>query len=59
MYIYMKWSRFVVQQKLTLYTNYLLFSCSVVSDSLQPYGLQHTWLPCPSPSPGVCSDSRH
>ena len=26
-------------------------------DSLQPHGLQHTRLPCPSPSPGVCSDS--
>ena len=35
----------------------LLFSCSVVSDSLWPHGLQHTRLPCPSLSPGVCSDS--
>jgi len=26
----------------------LLFSCSVVSDSLQPHGLQHARLPCPS-----------
>ena len=34
-----------------------LFSCSVVSSSLQPHGLQHTRLPCPSPSPGVCSNS--
>ena len=25
----------------------LLFSCSVMSDSLQPHGLQHTRLPCP------------
>ena len=33
------------------------FSCSVVSDSLQPHGLQHAWLPCPSPSPRACSDS--
>ena len=33
----------------------LLFSCSVVSDSLQPRGLQHARLPCPSLSPGVCS----
>ena len=24
------------------------FSCSVMSDSLQPHGLQHTRLPCPS-----------
>ena len=36
----------------------LLFSCSVVSNSLWPPGLQHARLPCPSPSPGVCSNSR-
>ena len=35
----------------------LLFSHSVVSDSLQPYGLQHARLLCPSLSPGVCSNS--
>ena len=29
-----------------------------VSDSLQPHGLQHTRLPCPSLSPGVCSSAR-
>ena len=33
------------------------FSCSVVSDSLWSHGLQHTSLPCPSPSPGAYSDS--
>ena len=33
------------------------FSCSVVSDSLRPHGLQHTRLPYPSPTPGVYSDS--
>ena len=33
------------------------FSCSVVSDSLWPHGLQHTRLPCPSPTPGACSNS--
>ena len=33
------------------------FSWSVVSDSLQPHGLQHTMLPCPSPTPGACSNS--
>ena len=31
--------------------------CSVVSDSLQPRGLQHASLPCPSPAPGACSNS--
>ena len=33
----------------------LLFSCSAVSDSLWPHGLQHTRLPCPSPSPVIRS----
>ena len=34
------------------------FSCSVVSDSLRPHELQHAKPPCPSPTPGVHSDSR-
>ena len=34
------------------------FSCSVVSDSLRPHELQRARLPCPSPTPGVHSDSR-
>ena len=33
------------------------FSHSVASDSLRPHGLQHTRLPCPSPSPRVYSNS--
>ena len=33
------------------------FSCSVVSNSLQPHGLQHTRLPCPSPTPRAYSNS--
>ena len=33
------------------------FSLSVVSDSLQPHGLQHIRLPCLSPTPGVYSNS--
>ena len=36
----------------------LSFSYSVMSDSLQPHGLQHTRLPCPSTPPGVCSNSH-
>ena len=35
----------------------LSFSCSVMSNSLWPHGLQHARLPCPSPSTGVCSNS--
>ena len=34
------------------------FSCSVVSDSLRPHELQHARPPCPSPTPGVHSDSH-
>ena len=33
------------------------FSHSVVSDSLWPHGLQHTRLPCPSPTRVACSNS--
>ena len=35
----------------------LLFSHSVMSGSLQPPGLQHTTLPCPSPSPRAFPNS--
>ena len=47
----------------TLETNFALchisvqFSCSVVSDYLQPHGLQHARPPCPSPTPWVNSHS--
>ena len=43
--------------------NSLLFSQSVshsvVSDSLQPHGLQHARLPCPSPTPGLAQTHVH
>ena len=42
-----KWSRSSVQ-----------FSRSVVSDSWWPHESQHARTPCPSPTPGVHSDSR-
>ena len=35
----------------------LQFSHSVMSDSLWTHRLQHASLPCPSPTPGACSDS--
>ena len=45
-------------QPLSTFTHYLVqFSCSVVSDSLRPHELQHARLPCPSPTPGVHSNS--
>ena len=39
------------------YWSYLLFSHSVMSNSLWPHGLQHTRPPCSSSSPGACSNS--
>ena len=33
------------------------FSCSVLSDSLRPHGLQHARPPCLSPTPGACLNS--
>ena len=38
-------------------SNWLLFRCYVVSDSLQPHGLRHARLLCPPLSPGVCANS--
>ena len=35
----------------------LFLSHSVMPDSLWLHGLQHTRFPCPSPSPGACSNS--
>ena len=39
------------------FNNSVQFSPSVVSDSLRPHELQHARPPCPSPTPGVHSDS--
>ena len=35
----------------------MLFSLSIMSNSLQPHGLHHARLPCPSLCPGICSNS--
>ena len=43
--------------RLFLNLKFSQFSCSVVFDSLWPYGLQHSRLPCSSPAPGACSNS--
>ena len=37
--------------------SFLLFSHSVTSESLRPYGLRHARLPCPSPFPRAYSNS--
>ena len=51
------WLLTVKTDKHLLWLWLLLFNHSVVSDSLWPHGLQHARLPCPSPSPGICSNS--
>ena len=33
------------------------FSRSIMSNSFRPHGLQHARLPCPSATPGACSNS--
>ena len=40
-----------------IYFIVIQFSHSVMSNSLQPHGLQHTRLPCPSLTPRTCSNS--
>ena len=47
-----------VSQGKFLWREKLLFSHSVVSDSLRPHGLQHAGPPCPSPTPGVHPNPR-
>ena len=43
---------------LNIISHSVQFSRSVVSNSLRPHESQHARPPCPSPSPGVHSDSR-
>ena len=40
-----------------LQQQFIKFSHPIMSNSLQPHGLQHTRLPCPLPPPGACSNS--
>ena len=47
-----------LEGNITLNSYILLFSRSVISNSLRPHWLQHSRLPCPSPSPRACSNSR-
>ena len=48
--IWCNWDRIVLSPL-------LLLTHTVVSDTLWPHGLQHAKLPCPTPSPGVFSNS--
>ena len=52
-----KWIIHVSIQKKKFKTCSVQFSHSVMSNSLQPHELQHSWLPCPSPTPGVHPNS--
>ena len=54
-YWYIRWHSGSQAQVITVAS--VQFSRSVTSDSLQPHGLQHARPPCPSPTPGVYSNS--
>ena len=54
---FFKWGRFLWTYFKELQNQFSQFSHSVMSDSLRPHGLQHTRLPCPSPTPGDYSNS--
>ena len=51
--------QFIGLQKPGWLSNSVQFSSSVVSDSLQPHGLQHARLPCPSPIPELVQTHVH
>ena len=53
---------FFVSKFLLLRSTQVSFNCccsvAELCPALRPHGLQDARLPCPSPSPGACSDSR-
>ena len=62
--ILLQYGRYISSPHVHIYTSYhpilfssVQFSHSVISDSLWPHGLQHARIPCPSPTPGACSNS--
>ena len=56
-----KYTSFIIMMRFRVYVDLVYISVqlghSVVSNSLRPYGLQHTRLPCPLPTPRACSNS--
>ena len=52
------WCLCVVESVNVLVFSSVQFSCTVVSNSLWPHEPQHTTPPCPSPTPGVHSNSH-
>ena len=57
-YIFKNLGNSVIDHGNTVFIASDQISHSVVSDSLRPHGSQHARPPCPSPTPGVHSDSR-
>ena len=55
---YTEWSKSERKTPIQYQFSSVQFSRSVVSGSLRPNELQHARPPCPSPTPGVHSDSR-
>ena len=64
--VLVRWSKQNIQSRIIIRPEQLVclqwissvqFSRSVVSDSLRPHESQHTRPPCPSPTPGVYSNS--
>jgi len=56
--IYIHLSKYCfLELSLVIIPRIIQFSCSVVSNSFWPHGLQHTRPPCPSPTPGAYSNS--
>ena len=55
--VYTYISECVIYGDIYIYISSVQFSHSVVSDCLQPHESQHARPPCPSPTPGVHSDS--
>ena len=56
--VFKKFYLYLIGGKLLYNVVFLLFSRSVMSNSLWPHGLQHARLPYPSPIPEACSNSR-
>ena len=53
-------TKYVKMEKRNLMENMCFICCCSIAYSwptLQPHGLQHARLPCPSPPPGACSNS--
>ena len=55
--VFETWNDMIFLNKMNISRNQFSSVQSVMSDSLQPHGLQHARLPCPSPTPGTYSNS--